>query len=87
MTISFPVDLQQRRVPAVLELQAGLQPALQEARLKAEQAAHIFTQVNNDKILYASFPSCLLLRRMSMSGHGSPMTGSQMTSSAMSIGP
>jgi len=26
-------------------------------------------------------------RRMSMSGHGSPMTGSQMTSSAMSIGP
>ena len=56
MTISFPVDLQQRRVPAVLELQAGLQPALQEARLKAEQAAHIFTQVNNDKILNAIFP-------------------------------
>ena len=48
MTISFTVDLQQRRVPAVLELQAGLQPALQEARLKAEQAAHIFTQVNNE---------------------------------------
>ena len=66
----------------MLELQAGLQPALQEARLKAEQAAHILTQVNNDEILNASFPSCLLLRRMSMSGHGSPMT-----SSAMSIGP
>ena len=71
----------------MLELQAGLQPALQEARLKAEQAADIFTQVNNDKILSPSFPQCLLLRRMSMSGHGSPMTGSQMTSSAMSIGP
>ena len=28
-----------------------------------------------------------VFRRMSMSGHGSPMTGSQMTSSAMSIGP
>ena len=87
VSISFAADLQQRRVPAVLELQAGLQPALQEARLKAEQAADIFTQVNNDKILSPSFPQCLLLRRMSMSGHGSPMTGSQMTSSAMSIGP
>ena len=40
----------------MLELQAGLQPALQEARLKAEQAAHIFTQVNNGEILNASFP-------------------------------
>ena len=55
MSISFAADLQQRRVSAVLELQAGLQPALQEARLEAEQAAHILTQVNNDEILNASF--------------------------------
>ena len=43
----FSADNEQRRVSAVPQLQAGLQPALQEEGLQAEQAAHIFTQVTN----------------------------------------
>ena len=43
----FSADNEQRRVSAVPQLQAGLQPALQEKGLQAEQAAHIFTQVTN----------------------------------------
>ena len=45
--LTFSADNEQRRVSAVPQLQAGLQPALQEERLQAEQAAHIFTQVTN----------------------------------------
>ena len=37
--------MQQRRVSAVPQLQAGLQPALQEEGLEAEQTTHLFTQV------------------------------------------
>ena len=45
--LTFSADNEQRRVSAVPQLQAGLQPALQEKGLQAEQAAHIFTQVTN----------------------------------------
>ena len=45
--LTFSADNEQRRVSAVPQLQAGLQPALQEEGLQAEQAAHIFTQVTN----------------------------------------
>ena len=58
--------MQQRRVSAVPQLQAGLQPALQEEGFQAEQTPHLFTQVTSCAQLVI-----ILLRMMHMSDHRS----------------